>query len=64
MEVKDWLTSDLSVSEYNKKYRYENETFDEFLERVTNGDKEIQQLIIDKKFIYGGYWLASLYSDV
>ena len=55
MEVKDWLTSDLSVSEYNKKYRYEDATFDEFLERVTNGDKEVQQLIIDKKFIYGGY---------
>ena len=59
MEVKDWLTSDLSVSEYNKKYRYENETFDEFLERVTNGDKEVQQLIIDKKFIYGGRILAN-----
>ena len=59
MEVKDWLTSDLSVSEYNKKYRYEDETFDEFLERVTNGDKEVQQLIIDKKFIYGGRILAN-----
>ena len=59
LDIKEWLTSDLSVSEYNKKYRYENETFDEFLERVTNGDKEIQQLIIDKKFIYGGRILAN-----
>lgn len=59
LDIKEWLTSDLSVSEYNKKYRYENETFDEFLERVTNGDKEVQQLIIDKKFIYGGRILAN-----
>ena len=59
LDIKEWLTSDLSVSEYNKKYRYENETFDEFLERITNGDKEIQQLIIDKKFIYGGRILAN-----
>ena len=59
LDIKEWLTSDLSVSEYNKKYRYENETFDEFLERITNGDKEIQQLIINKKFIYGGRILAN-----
>ena len=55
MEVKDWLRSPLSIDEYEEKYRYEDETFDDFLERVTNGDKEVQQLIIDKKFIYGGY---------
>ena len=59
MEVKDWLRSPLSIDEYEEKYRYEDETFDEFLERVTNGDKEIQQLIIDKKFIYGGRILAN-----
>ena len=59
MEVKDWLRSPLSIDEYEEKYRYEDETFDDFLERVTNGDKEVQQLIIDKKFIYGGRILAN-----
>ena len=59
MEVKDWLRSPLSIDEYEEKYRYEDETFDEFLERVTNGDKEVRQLIIDKKFIYGGRILAN-----
>lgn len=59
MDIKEWLTSKLSVSEYERKYRYNNETFDEFLERVTNGDKEVQQLILDKKFIYGGRILAN-----
>lgn len=59
MDIKEWLTSKLSVSEYERKYRYDNETFDEFLERVTNGDKEVQQLILDKKFIYGGRILAN-----
>ena len=59
MEVKDWLTSDLSVNIYENKYRHDDETLDEFLERVTNGDKEIQQLILEKRFTYGGRILAN-----
>ncbi len=59
MDIKDWLTSDLSVNIYENKYRHNNETLDEFLERVSNGDKEVQQLILDKRFTYGGRILAN-----
>ena len=55
LELKDWLTSQLSIDLFEKKYRHDNETFDEWLNRVTNYDDKIKQLILDKKFIYGGY---------
>ena len=55
MDINNWLTSQLSIDQFNKKYRNNNETFEEWLERVTNGDNKIKQLILDKKFIYGGY---------
>lgn len=55
MEIKDWLTSQLAIDQFEKKYRHDNETFDEWLNRVTNYDDKVKQLILDKKFIYGGY---------
>lgn len=55
LELKDWLTSQLAIDQFEKKYRHDNETFDEWLNRVTNYDDKIKQLILDKKFIYGGY---------
>ena len=50
MDVKDWLGSDnqLAIDIWDKKYKYENETFEEWLERVTGGDEELGQLILDK----------------
>ena len=61
MDVKDWLGADnqLAIDIWNKKYKYENETFEEWLERITGGDKELEQLIIDKKFLFGGRILAN-----
>ena len=59
MDINNWLTSQLSIDQFNKKYRNNNETFEEWLERVTNGDNKIKQLILDKKFIYGGRILAN-----
>ena len=55
MRLEDWLTSQLARDQFDKKYRNNNETFDEWLDRVTNRDEAIKQLILDKKFIYGGY---------
>ena len=59
MDINNWLTSQLSIDQFNKKYRNNDETFEEWLERVTNGDNKIKQLILDKKFIYGGRILAN-----
>ena len=61
MEVKDWLGADnqLAIDIWNKKYKYEDETFEEWLERVSNGNQELKQLIIDKRFLFGGRILAN-----
>lgn len=60
MEVKDWLgeNNTLGIDIWNKKYRYNNESFDEWLDRVSGNDKHIKQLIIDKKFLFAGRILA------
>ena len=59
--VEEWLGEDnqLGVDIFNKKYRYENESFPEWLERVSGGDKEVAKLIEDKKFLFGGRTLAN-----
>ena len=59
MDINNWLTSQLAIDQFNKKYRNNNETFEEWLDRVTNGDKIVKRLILDKKFIYGGRILAN-----
>lgn len=61
MIVQDWLGKDnkLGIDIWEKKYRYNNETFDEWLDRVSGGDKEVAQLIQNKKFLFGGRTLAN-----
>lgn len=55
-----WLNeNELSYSIWEKKYRYNNETLDEWLDRVSAGNKEIRDLIYNKKFAFGGRILAN-----
>lgn len=60
MEIKEWLNENqLSLDIWTKKYCNEDETFEEFLDRISNGNREIRKLIKEKKFIFGGRILAS-----
>ena len=61
MDVKEWLgeESQLAIDIWEKKYRYENEDFERWLERVSNGNEEIKRLIREKKFLFGGRILAN-----
>ena len=61
MEIEQWLGADnnLGIDIWNKKYCYNGETFDQWLDRVSEGDAELRQLIIDKKFLFGGRILAN-----
>ena len=61
MTVEQWLGKDnkLGIDIWNNKYRYENETFDEWLDRVSNGDDELKRLIFEKKFLFGGRILSN-----
>lgn len=61
MTVEDWLGKDnkLGIDIWNKKYRFNNESFEEWLKRVSNNDKEVEKLIREKKFLFGGRTLTN-----
>lgn len=61
MRIEDWLgkDNDLGIEIWNKKYCYEGETFDEWLDRVTVGNKDIRKMIVEQKFLFGGRILAN-----
>lgn len=61
MTVQEWLGKDnkLGIDIWERKYRYNNESFDEWLDRVSGGDKEVKKLIKDKKFLFGGRILSN-----
>lgn len=61
MRVEDWLGKDnqLGIDIWKKKYCHNNESFDDWLNRVSGGDKKIAQLIKDKKFLFGGRILSN-----
>lgn len=61
MDVTDWLGVDntLGIEIWNKKYRHGDETFDQWLERVSGGDADIKNLILKKKFLFAGRILSN-----
>jgi ribonucleoside-diphosphate reductase alpha chain len=55
-----WLNENqLSYDIWDKKYRWNNESFEEWLNRVSGNDEKIKQLIYDKKFLFGGRTLSN-----
>ena len=61
MYVEEWLGKDnqLGIDIWNRKYRNGEETFDEWLDRVSAEDEQVKELIRDKKFLFGGRILAN-----
>lgn len=61
MTVQEWLGTENQLGQdiWERKYRYENETFDEWVNRVSGGNSEIANLIKEKKFLFGGRILAN-----
>lgn len=61
MRVEEWLGKDnkLGADIWYKKYQFDNETFDQWLNRVSGGDEKLKRQIIDKKFLLGGRILAN-----
>ena len=53
-----WSMTDLQRDIYEKKYRYDSESFDDFLDRVSAGNNPIKKAIKDKKFMPAGRILA------
>ena len=61
MNVQEWLGEDnkLGIDIWEKKYRYETETFEEWLDRVSGKNNSVKELIRQKKFLFGGRILAN-----
>jgi ribonucleoside-diphosphate reductase alpha chain len=59
-EIK-WLGEDNTLGQdiWRKKYKYNNETFKEWLTRVSNGKEELKEAIKNKEFIFAGRILAN-----
>ncbi len=49
----------LSLDIWHKKYQINNESFEEWLNRVSGNNDLVKKLIIEKKFLFGGRILAS-----
>lgn len=61
MFVEEWLGKEntLGIDIWSKKYCYEGESFDEWLERVSGGNVELRKIIQEKKFLFGGRILSN-----
>ena len=55
---KGWVMNDLQRDIFEKKYEYKNEGFEGFVNRIAKGNKSIQKLIRDKKFLPAGRIMA------
>ena len=61
MTVQEWLgeNNKIGIDIWNGKYKYKDETFEDWIERISNGDVELKNLILDKKFLMGGRALTN-----
>ena len=61
MNVEQWLGKDntLGMDIWKKKYQNDNETFEEWLDRVSNGNEDVKDMILNKRFLFGGRILAN-----
>ena len=57
---KTWLENNqLAYDIWDKKYKYKDESFDAWLDRISGNDNKVKQLILEKKFLFGGRILAN-----
>lgn len=60
MKVEQWLDNNqLAIDIWKKKYQHEEETFEQWLNRVSAGNRDVRELILDKKFLFGGRILSN-----
>ena len=56
---KIWDMTDLQKDIYEKKYRFQGESFSQFLDRVSGGNSYVRKLMQKKKFLPAGRILAN-----
>lgn len=67
MIIEEWLgkENNIGIDIWKRKYQYKDESFDDWVYRVSAGDEKVMDLIYSKKFLFGGRILANrgLYKD-
>lgn len=58
--VEDWLGKDneIGIDIWKKKYQTNGETFLEWVNRISGGNDEIKEMILQKKFLFAGRIMA------
>lgn len=60
MTVEQWLNNDeLAITIWKNKYRFKDESLDDWFKRVSGGNEIVEEQIRAKKFIFGGRILAN-----
>lgn len=61
MTVQEWLGDKNTLGQdiWERKYRFNNESFEEWLDRESAGNDGLKELIRQKKFLFGGRTLAN-----
>lgn len=60
MTIENWLNNeDLPITIWKNKYRNGEESFEEWLDRVSGKDEQVKQLIKEQKFIFAGRILSN-----
>ena len=61
MFVEEWLGKEnqLGIDIWKKKYQRNGESFEDWLDRVSGGDLDVAELIVHKKFLFGGRILSN-----
>ena len=59
LKVENWITSELGQNIWEHKYRYNNESFEQWINRISNNNEDVKKLILEKKFLFGGRILAN-----
>lgn len=64
MTVNEWLgENELSIDIWKNKYRYKDESLNEWFNRVSSNNPLIKRLLQEKKFLFGGRTLSNVNTD-
>ena len=61
MTVQEWLGEENKLGQdiYERKYQFNGEAFDQWLDRVSGGNENLKRLIRERKFMFGGRTTAN-----
>lgn len=59
LKINDWVSGDLGLQIWKGKYQHNNETFEDWLDRVSNGNEKIRERMKKKEFLPAGRILSN-----